>query len=758
MISRKRSARSRRRHPALRILLESLESRIALSTLPTYYTVNLLSDTGASSGTDATTGDPAGDLLWAVTQANSNTNPAGSLINFDPNVFATSQTITLSSTLELDESAGPEVITGPGSGLLSIDGDGKVTVFDVEEGVTASLSGLTITGGSTSVYGGGVYCYKGTVNLTACTITDNSAAEQGGGLTSDQGTMTLTDCTVSGNSAGSGSGGGLTGYNVTLTSCTISGNSAGGTGGGLNVYGMTLTDCTITGNSAGASGGGLYGVGTLTGCTVSGNFSAGGSGGLFVADGNNLNAPAVTTLTDTIVAGNTSASGADDIDIGQFLTTITGSYNIISTGAPNSLSATNHNILNVADPGLGPLANNGGPTETMALLPGSPAIGAGTAVSGVGADQRGLPLDNPPDIGAYQTQAAPVSLTVDSISAVAPATRNSPVTSVSVTLNEPAAMGGFTASALVLTDNAGPNLINGSVTVTLVSGATYEISGLSSITRADGSYELTINAADIHGASGTAGSGTKSISWLMDTTAPTSTVTALPAQTTSTSFTVAVMASDPAEADGASASEVASIAIYASVNGGPYTLFTTATPANPTVTFTGQVGDSFAFYSIATDKAGNVQPVPTAAQAVTAVISPPSPTQTVVVGEQPVFKRKLNNKGKPVGKATLAGLMLQFGTQLDQTTAANSANYQLATVTTKKVKKKKIKVLQSITKFNVSYLEASDTVEITFGSPETFPTGGQITVLGGLTTATGGTLTGNAVYTISKGGKGIVPA
>ena len=99
-------------------VLEGLEDRVLLSGNPTYYTVNLTSDTGASSGTDAypTAGTPSGDLLWAVTQANANTNSAGSVIEFDPTVFATPQTITLSSTLVLSESAGPEVIEGPGAG------------------------------------------------------------------------------------------------------------------------------------------------------------------------------------------------------------------------------------------------------------------------------------------------------------------------------------------------------------------------------------------------------------------------------------------------------------------------------------------------------------------------------------------------------------------------------------------------------------------------------------------------------------------
>ncbi len=78
-----------------------MEPRLLLSGNPTSYTVNLTSDSGASSGTDASTGNPSGDLLWAIEQANANTNSAGSVIGFDPTVFATAQTITLTSTLEL---------------------------------------------------------------------------------------------------------------------------------------------------------------------------------------------------------------------------------------------------------------------------------------------------------------------------------------------------------------------------------------------------------------------------------------------------------------------------------------------------------------------------------------------------------------------------------------------------------------------------------------------------------------------------------
>jgi hypothetical protein len=70
-------------------------------------------------------------------------------------------------------------------------------------------------------------------------------------------------------------------------------------------------------------------------------------------------------------------------------------------------------------------------------------------------------------------------------------------------------------------------------------------------------------------------------------------------------------------------------------------------------------------------------------------------------------------------------------------------------------KKKKETILRPISKFTVSYLAASDAVEITLGAKETFTTGGQITVLGGLTTASGGALSGPAVFTVSAGGRNV---
>ena len=129
----------------------------------------------------------------------------------------------------------------------------------------------------------------------------------------------------------------------------------------------------------------------------------------------------------------------------------------------------------------------------------------------------------------------------------------------------------------------------------------------------------------------------------------------------------------------------------------------------------------------------------------------------MITSEQPVFARKLNKKGKPTGKPILSGFTLDFGVALNAGAAQNRANYLVDTVTTKTVRHKKQTILHPIANFTVSYVATSDSVNISFPVSETFPTGGEITVSSGLTTAAGGTLTGPAVFTIAKGGKSIAP-
>ena len=150
------------------------------------------------------TASPAGDLSLRQAVNLANVLTGAQSISFDPTVFASPQTITLTGgQLELSDTSGTETIAGPAAGV-TISGGGNSRVFQVDSGVTAALSGLTITGGSTSGDGGGLD-NLGTVTLTDCTISGNFAGSSGGGV-DNLGTATLTDCTISGNSAGLGGG------------------------------------------------------------------------------------------------------------------------------------------------------------------------------------------------------------------------------------------------------------------------------------------------------------------------------------------------------------------------------------------------------------------------------------------------------------------------------------------------------------------------------------------------------------------------
>ncbi len=177
--------------------LERVEERLLLSG-NTYY-VSSLADTGSGVG-------PFGDLRHAITQADLN---PGSTIDFQ-----VTGTIRLSNALP-DLSA-DVTINGPGAAALTVNGgSSNFGVFKVDDHVTASISGLTVTGGGGDA-GGGFYD-SGTLNLTNCTISGNSVGRVGGGIViynrQHSTSLTLTGCTVSGNSAsgnpGNSGGGGI---------------------------------------------------------------------------------------------------------------------------------------------------------------------------------------------------------------------------------------------------------------------------------------------------------------------------------------------------------------------------------------------------------------------------------------------------------------------------------------------------------------------------------------------------------------------
>ena len=135
-------------------------------------------------------------------------------------------------------------------------------------------------------------------------------------------------------------------------------------------------------------------------------------------------------------------------------------------------------------------------------------------------------------------------------------------------------------------------------------------------------------------------------------------------------------------------------------------------------------GDAWSF----TDPTGNYR---SASGTVNDVINSARPTvpsthpphHPVIIGEQPLFSRKTNKKGRPVGKPVLAGFEFEFSSPLNPASATNSANYQVDNVTEKRVKKKVERILEPITKFNVSY--SNDAVTIALARRETFKTGGR---------------------------------
>jgi Bacterial Ig-like domain (group 3) len=128
----------------------------------------------------------------------------------------------------------------------------------------------------------------------------------------------------------------------------------------------------------------------------------------------------------------------------------------------------------------------------------------------------------------------------------------------------------------------------------------------------------------------------------------------------------------------------------------------------------------------------------------------PAPQPVVIVGERPVFARKN-------GKQVLTGFSFNFSQGLNLSNAVDPANYEIDAVVIEKVKKKKVRVLSPLTKFTVSYNPKGNDVTLNFTKAESFPNGGQIEVVSGVTGGSGLSLAGTTVFKITAGGKRIVP-
>ena len=404
----------------------------------------------------------------------------------------------------------------PGGGI-SNSGGGLVT-----------LTGATLTHNGATTHGGGVANISGTLTATNSVLSENSATGfaqfssfgEGGAISHQAGTMTITNCTLSGNQAsfaggdsnlGPAYGGGI--YHLaalTITGSTISGNLARGAfapqtgnpnvgfGGGIFSDGsLTATNCTITGNSAqggaalsnqspgaqGAGGGIYFGANVtsnITSCTIALNSATGGMGSPTAAGlgGGAFRVTGSVLVKSTIIAGNSAQTPDTD---GSFTSK---GFNLVGNpnGSSNSFTDPTDLFGTVnapLDPKLDPngLKNNGGPTQTIALLVGSPAIDKGTSAGPNGilpTDQRGLArtvddpnipnpgTENGTDIGAYELQTVGPTPTPTATPTPTPGSLGNVSTRLQVGTSDNVLFAGFfiqgSASKTVLIRSAGPSL------------------------------------------------------------------------------------------------------------------------------------------------------------------------------------------------------------------------------------------------------------------------------------------------------------
>src|SRR5438093_3458173 len=253
-------------------------------------------------------------------------------------------------------------ISGPGADLLAVSRAANAApfrIFHVMLGHTVIIEGLTISNGSVlNAFGGGIYNFESALTVISCALASNSALGQqgsGGGIFSNGGgagghaSLIIINSAVRGNAATTGGAienNGSSGMaNLTISNSTLSGNSASFAGGGVN-------DNTANGTASI----------TITNSTLSENTSANIS----------MFKEGMLDIGNTVLKA--AVSGVN-LDIGKLVTVTSRGYNVSSDNGGGFLTGPGDQIN--TDPMLGPLQDNGGPTFTHALLPGSPAINAG---------------------------------------------------------------------------------------------------------------------------------------------------------------------------------------------------------------------------------------------------------------------------------------------------------------------------------------------------------------------------------------------
>lgn len=402
---------------------------------PYYYRVRATLSTGGTSDNSAVVSMTSGFIRTVTTK---NDSGAGSLRQAildgdygDEIRFAATVTgaITLATPLVIDKDL---MITGPGVSKLTISGGGASQIFVQNSGAIFTMTDLTLANGKAVDGNGGALMVQGSARvkivaktlskltskviptattITRCVFSNNAISSSeisggfGGAIYAGSGTMTISDTLFSGNSTDFVGGAIYNEANVMyLTNVTMSGNSSGKFAGGIASDGeLHIVNSTITGNSATKGGGIVLGSSSIdiVSSTISLNNAEDG-GGIIVLN------PDPVTLTNSIIANNAATTGPDING-----SVISNGYNLIGTTDGATITGdTTGNIIG-SDPLLGALVDNGGPTKTMALRSGSPAINAGTCTDVPLIDQRGMsrPQNGACDIGAFERGTAILTVT-----------------------------------------------------------------------------------------------------------------------------------------------------------------------------------------------------------------------------------------------------------------------------------------------------------------------------------------------------------
>ncbi|MBX7105225.1 MAG: beta-propeller fold lactonase family protein [Gemmataceae bacterium] len=448
-------------------------------------------------------------LAFANVQSGANT------IKFDPAVFGTSQTITLTGgELSVSDAL---TVTGPGAALLTISGNNVSRVFNTSaaaSNASISLSGMALSNGFATTDGGALIVDDELVTLTNCVVSTSKANDEGGGIYVQTGTLTFVNSAITGNTANTGGGIYLRNASALVLGSTLSGNrtlltNSGGGGiaftGTIGSHGLTIRNSTIANNTSNNAGGGIIlrsfnGLAVIQNSTIVGNVATDGGGIRRTTIGGNPGTGTIS-IESSIVSGNSANTANKDVSEQSFpLTAINSAIGVtigfsLTPGSVNNLLGLAHSSLK-----LGGLANNGGATQTMAIQQSSPLIGVGTNPAGITTDQRGQArTSDVTDIGAYESHL-PARVSVVFINGGA--VQRSVVNQVQLAFDSPITFVGTPEAAfslirqsdgLAVTTKAVVDNTGTVITLTFTGGA------VNGISLADGKYTLTVLANQLTG-------------------------------------------------------------------------------------------------------------------------------------------------------------------------------------------------------------------------------------------------------------------